>query len=150
MPVPKIDLDSLPSTNRTGYPAPLDRAVEGRWYRRLGPPAGLTDFNASHVTLEPGAWSSHRHVHDADDEMLVMLEGEAVLIEDEGRTLLRGGDVVAFPKGGSAHHLVNEGDSPCRFVAIGVEDTGGVRYPDVDLDLSGPSRGFCHKDGTPY
>ena len=29
-----------------------------------------------------GAWSSQRHVHNADDELLVMLEGEAVLIED--------------------------------------------------------------------
>ena len=35
--MPRIDLDSIERTNRTGYPAPFDRAVAGRWYRRLAP-----------------------------------------------------------------------------------------------------------------
>ena len=56
--MPKLDLDAIPQTNATGYPPPCDEEVQGRWYRRLAPPAGLTEFGASHVTLEPGAWSS--------------------------------------------------------------------------------------------
>ncbi len=90
--MPKIDLDRIEQTNRTGYPPPFDAAVSARWYRRLGPPSGLTDFGASHVVLKPGAWSSQRHWHDGEDEFLVMLSGEAVLVEDEGRTTLRPGD----------------------------------------------------------
>ncbi|HET8611825.1 MAG TPA: cupin domain-containing protein [Sphingomonas sp.] len=149
--MPKIDLDTIEATNRTGYPPPLDAPVKGRWNRRLGPAAGLTDMAASHCTLEPGAWSSQRHVHDSDDELLIMLEGEAVLIEDEGRTLLRPGDIAAFPKAGTAHHLVNESDRPCAFIAISPSAyAGGARYPDVDLHLDDATGGFTHKDGRVY
>ena len=62
--MPKIDLDSIEQVNRTGYPPPFDKDVSGRWYRRLAPTTGLTDFGASHVVLKPGAWSSQRHWHD--------------------------------------------------------------------------------------
>jgi uncharacterized cupin superfamily protein len=89
--MPKVDLESIEQVNRTGYPPPFDKDVEGRWYRRLAPATGLTDFAASHVTLKPGAWSSQRHWHDGEDEFLVMISGEAVLVEDDGRTVLRAG-----------------------------------------------------------
>ena len=84
------------------------------------PRTGLTDFGVSHVTLKPGAWSSQRHWHDGEDEFLVMLEGEAVLVEDDGRTILRPGDCAAWPKGSTnGHHLINESDRDCVFVVVG-------------------------------
>ncbi|PMX77366.1 transcriptional regulator, partial [Pseudomonas sp. MPR-R2A2] len=86
--MPKLDLDTIPQTNATGYPPPFDAPVAQRWYRRLAPVSGLKSFGASHVTLKPGAWSSQRHWHDDEDEMVVMLSGEAVLVEDGGETLL--------------------------------------------------------------
>lgn len=82
--MPNLDLEAIPQSNATGYPAPHDRAVAGRWWRRLAPAGGLTLMGASHVTLKPGAWSSQRHWHDDEDELLVMLSGEAVLVEDTG------------------------------------------------------------------
>ena len=86
--MPKLDLAAIPQTNATDYPAPFDEPVQGRWYRRLAPPSGLTRFGASHVTLRPGAWSSQRHWHHDVDELLVMIVGEAVLVEDDGDTVL--------------------------------------------------------------
>ena len=86
--MPKVDLEFIEQNNATGYPPPFDQEVEGRWKRRLGPSSGLTDFGVSQVTLKPGAWSSQRHWHDGEDEFLVMLTGEAVLVEDEGRSVL--------------------------------------------------------------
>ena len=97
--MPKIDLEAIEQTNRTGYPPPFDQAVAGRWVRRLSLASGVTDFGASHVVLKPGAWSSQRHWHDGEDEFLVMLSGEAVLVEDAGRTPLKAGDLAVFPKG---------------------------------------------------
>merc|ERR1711960_84949 len=112
--MPKLDLDAIPQTNATGYPAPFDRKVEGRWYRRLAPAAGLTHFGASHVVLKPGAWSSQRHWHDGEDELLVMLTGEAVLVEDDGETIVRPGDVLAWAAGvENGHHLVNRSAADC-------------------------------------
>jgi len=146
----KIDLDSIPQTNRTGYPSPFDKDVAGRWYRRLAPASGLTDFGVSHVVLKPGAWSSQRHWHNGEDEFLVMLEGEAVLVEDDGRTVLRAGDCAAWPKGGTnGHHLINESGEDCVFICVGGGINTGGGYSDIDLMFT-PDSTYVHKDGSPY
>jgi uncharacterized cupin superfamily protein len=148
--LPKLDLDTIPQTNATGYPPPFDEPVRGRWYRRLAPPAGITHFGASHVTLKPGAFSSQRHWHADEDELVVMLRGEAVLIEDDREALLRAGDVAAFAAGKrDGHHLHNRGDTDCVFVAIGAgpRQSGG-EYSDIDMRFT--PAGYEHKDGTPY
>ena len=118
--MPKLDLETIPQTNATGYPAIYADVVQGRWYRRLAPASGIADFGASHVVLQPGAWSSQRHWHQGEDELVVMLAGEAVLVDDSGETLMRAGDIAAFAKGdGNGHVLQNRSDGPCVFVAIG-------------------------------
>ncbi len=147
--MPKIDLDSIEQTNRTGYPPPFNREVAGRWYRRLAPATGLTEFGVSHVVLKPGAWSSQRHWHNGEDEFLVMIEGEAVLVEDEGRTVLRAGDCAAWPKASiNGHHLINESDRDCVFLCMSGGKNEGGGYSDIDMMWD--ERGFVHKDGTPY
>jgi uncharacterized cupin superfamily protein len=148
--MPKLDIDSIPQTNATGYPEPFDREVEGRWWRRLAPVAGLTHMGASHVVLKPGGWSSHRHWHEGEDELVVMLSGEAVLIEDDGETIMRPGDVAAWPAGvRNGHHLVNRTDQDCVFIAIGAGDrSSGGGYSDIDMTFG--EEGYFHKDGTPY
>jgi uncharacterized cupin superfamily protein len=54
--MPKLDLDAIEQTNRTGYPPPYAEPMARRLYRRLAPAAGLSDFGASHVVLEPAAF----------------------------------------------------------------------------------------------
>ena len=148
--MPKIDLDSIQQTNRTGYPSPFDKKVEGRWYRRLAPISGLTDFCASHVTLKPGAWSSQRHWHNGEDEFLVMLKGEAVLVEDTGRTILKPGDCAAWPKGSTnGHHLINEGGRDCIFVVVSGGTNEGGGYSDIDMIFT-PEGAYAKKDGSLY
>jgi len=149
--MPKLDLDAFPQTNATGYPSPWREEMGRRHYRRLGPPSGLEDFGISHVTLEPGGISSQRHWHEGEDEFVVMLEGEAVLVEEEGETVIRAGDCAAFPKGvANAHRLVNRSDSPCVFIAVGRSAATDCHYPDIDLHLDGAASRFTRKDGTPY
>jgi uncharacterized cupin superfamily protein len=148
--MPKVDLQAIEEVNRTGYPPPFDEDVAGRWYRRLAPPSGLTELGASYVRLEPGAWSSQRHWHNGEDELVVMLSGEAVLVEDDGETVMKPGDVAAWPKGNSnGHHLINRSDRPCTFVAIGAGENTGGGYSDVDL-IFNPDGSYAHRDGTPY
>jgi uncharacterized cupin superfamily protein len=148
--MPKVDLNAIPQVNRTGYPAPHDREVEGRFYRRLAPATGLTDFGVSHVTLKPGAWSSQRHWHDGEDEFLVMLDGEAVLAEDDGQTILRPGDCAAWPKGSTnGHHLRNESERDCVFIVVGGGTNTGGGYSDIDMMFTDDDR-YVRKDGTPY
>lgn len=147
--MPKLDLEAIPQSNATGYPDPFHKEMEGRWWRRLAPAGGLAEFGASHVVLKPGGWSAHRHWHDGEDEMVVMLSGEAVLVEDDGETVMRAGDVAAWPKGSTnGHHLRNESDEDCSYVAISAGARTGGGYSDIDMMFT--ETAFVHKDGTPY
>lgn len=157
--MPKLDLDAITQTNATGYPPPYDGPVQGRMYRRLAPATGMTQLRASHVVLKPGAWSSQRHWHRLIDEMLVMVSGEAVLVEDpgsgpgagDGEQVIRAGDVIVWPAGiENGHHLQNRSDEPCVFVVASAGDydlDGGV-YPDIDMVFD--PDGYARKDGTRY
>ncbi|HEX8639832.1 MAG TPA: cupin domain-containing protein [Allosphingosinicella sp.] len=148
--MPKLDLDAIEATNRTTYPQPFAADMGRRWFRRLAPAGGLADFGVSHVTLQPGGISSQRHWHDDVDEFVVILSGEAVLVEDEGETVLRAGDCAAWPKGAAnGHHLVNRSSSDCVFIAVGASD-GDCHYPDIDLHWDSAAGTYCRKDGTPY
>jgi uncharacterized cupin superfamily protein len=101
--------------------------------------------------LEPGAWSSQRHWHGEEDELLVMLAGEAVLVEDDGETVLRAGDVCAWPaKAENGHHLQNRTDEPCIYVAISAGDSerDWGEYPDIDMVFD--PEGYARRDGTRY
>jgi uncharacterized cupin superfamily protein len=149
--MPKLDLDSIAQVNTTGYPEPYDKAVAGRFVRRLRPAAGLTDLGAAHVVLKPGAWSSQRHWHGEEDEMVVILEGEAVLVEDAGETVMRPGDIAAWAKGvKDGHCLQNRSDADCVMLALSAGD-GSPDYGDYpDIDMQFTQAGFLHKDGTPY
>lgn len=149
--MPKLDLDSIEQTNRTGYPKPYAAAMTGRHFRRLGPEAGLTDFGVSHVVLEPGGISSQRHWHEGEDEFVVLLEGEAMLVEDQGETPMRAGDCAAFPKGiPNGHHLINRSARPCIFIVVGKPSETDCHYPAIDLHLDAKSGKFTRKDGKPY
>jgi uncharacterized cupin superfamily protein len=148
--MPKVELETVEPSNATGYPDPFHKPVAGRWWKRIAPLAGLTEMGASHVTLEPGAWSSQRHWHDTEDELVVMISGTAVLIEDGGETMLKPGDVAAWAKGSTnGHHMINRSDEPCTFIAIsaGEEGTGG--YSDIDMVWTADSR-YCRRDGSEY
>lgn len=148
--MPKLDIESIPQTNATGYPKSYAGEVAGRHYRRLAPPSGLTEFGASHVVLKPGAWSSQRHWHEGEDELVVMVSGEAVLVENDGRHVMKPGDVAAFPKGvANGHVLINESDSDCIFVAIGRPAASDCHYPDIDMHLFNGT-GFRKKDGSEF
>lgn len=149
--MPKIDLPAIEQTNRTGYPEPYASDMAGRWYRRIGDLAGFEDFGASHVVLKPGGISSQRHWHEDEDELVVMLEGEAVLVEDGSRVPMRPGNIAIFPKGAAnGHHLVNESDADCAFIAVGRKPAGVAHYPDIDLVWNGPESCYERKDGSPY
>ncbi|MGN6269387.1 MAG: cupin domain-containing protein [Sphingomonas sp.] len=148
--MPKIDIAAAPEKRGSDYPAPYDAPLAGRVVHRVSEGGGLNDFVANHVVLPPGCPSSQRHWHEGEDELLVVLAGEAVLIDDTGRHPMRAGEIAAFPKGdGNGHHLVNESDAECVLLAISLPEASRVHYPDIDLIWS-PEEGDLHRDGMPY
>ena len=148
--MPRIALETVEPSNATGYPDPFHKPVEGRWWKRIAPLAGLTEMGASHVTLEPGAWSSQRHWHHDEDELVVMISGSAVLVEDDGETEVRAGDVLAWPKGvRNGHQLINRSSEKCTFVAISAGPDGSGGYSDIDMMWTADGK-FRHRDGREY
>lgn len=53
---------------------------------RLAKTLSLTQFGVNHVQLEPGAWSSLRHWHAAEDEFVYVLEGTLTLFDQQRST----------------------------------------------------------------
>ena len=152
--MPKLDIEALPLDTKTNYPPPFDRVVHGRERRRLGNAAGLDQFGVNLTTLRPGAASALRHWHEKEDEFVYIIEGEPVLIEDGGETVLKAGDAAAFKaNSGDGHHLVNRTTREALFLEIGTRSKHErVEYPDVDLLVVRDDRGmrYTHKNGDPY
>lgn len=151
--MPKIDLDAAPRRDGTAYPPPYDQPCLRRRRTQLGNAAGLTQFGVNRLELEPGVWSSQRHWHSAEDEFVWVVEGEVVLIDDDGETVLKAGDCAGFPAGDkNGHHIVNRSDRLAVLLEVGSRrpDEDGVDYPDIDLTLHDGDRRYRHNDGTLY
>lgn len=149
----KIDLQTAPTRQGTTYPPPFDGPCRNRMRWRLGDAARLTQFGVNLLRLPPGAWSSQRHWHSAEDEFIYVLEGRVVLVTDRGEEMLSAGDCAGFPAGeADGHHLVNPGPAETVLLEIGSRARGrdSVSYPDIDLALPPGSANYVHKDGRPY
>jgi uncharacterized cupin superfamily protein len=130
-------------TGRLAEPQPRSIAptIRPEWFvgnreQQLARSLGITQFGVNHVVLEPGACSSLRHWHEAEDEFILVLEGELVLHDDNGEHRLSAGMCAAFPAGEpNAHHLCNKGNASARLLAIGTRHRGRevVHYPDDGL-----------------
>jgi len=152
--MPKIDIAKLRLYDGTDYPEPFRRVVAGRARKRLGDAAGLDQFGVNITTLKPGAASALRHWHHKEDELVYILEGEVVLIEDDGETVLKPGDAAGFKANvRNGHHLVNKGTHEAVYLEIGSRfKHERAEYPDVDLVAISDEQGerYTHKDGRPY
>jgi uncharacterized cupin superfamily protein len=149
----RIDITKLPIITGSGYPTPFDAPCAARARQRLGDAAGLTDFGVNLMRLPPGAWSSQRHWHTAEDEFVFIIDGEVVLVTDTGEELLRPGDCAGFKAGvKDGHHLQNRSDREAILLEVGSRrvavDEG--EYSDIDMRFQNNNGGYTHRDGKPY
>jgi len=151
--MPKIDIENAPTRFGTGYPPPYDEPCKDRRRWKLGDGAGLTQFGVNLLRLAPGCWSSQRHWHTAEDEFVWVVEGEVVLVTDEGEQTLRAGDCAGFPAGvANGHHIQNRSGAEAVLLEVGSRkpDEDGCDYPDIDLVLDKGAVEYRHRDGRPY
>ena len=120
----------------SSYPPPHEEKLKGRKSWPLTGQWGLTQFGVNRVELAPGGWSTNRHWHRRNDEMVVVISGELVLVTDEGEEVLRTGDCVGFKAGvENAHHLQNRSDGPAVYFDVGGRDAWDVSvFPDIGLE----------------
>jgi uncharacterized cupin superfamily protein len=152
--MPKIYIDKLETDAISGYPEPFRQRVLGRLRKRLGNAAGLAQFGVNLTTLKPGAASSQRHWHAAEDEFIYVLVGEVVLCEDDGEVVMRPGDAAGFKAGvANGHCLINRSDRDAVYLEVGSRaPRERAEYPDIDLRMERDEMGarYLHKSGEPY
>jgi len=152
--MPKLDLSKAPLRTGSIYPEPYASQMAGRSSLRLGELAGLTQYGVNIVTLEPGAVASLRHWHLNEDEFAMVLDGDLILVEDEGETAMGPGDCAAWKAGvANGHRFVNRSDRPARFLVVGTKaPSETATYTDVDMvaHIAGGKARFTYQDGSAW
>ena len=151
--MPKIDIDQAPTGHGTGYPDAFAAPCKPRRRWRLGDAIGLDQFGVNLLHLPAGAWSSQRHWHSAEDEFVWVVEGEVVLIEEGGETILRAGDCAGFKAGvADGHKIENRSKREAVLLEVGSRrpSDDACDYPDIDMILPTGADRYFHRDGTPY
>lgn len=148
--MPRVDVEAIAPKLASDYPEPFNAALAGREVRSVTKAGGIVDFNANHVVLPAGCQSSQRHWHEGEDELVVVLSGCAVLIDNAGERMMCAGDIATFPKNdGNGHVFINRSEEPCVLLAVSMPEASKVHYSDIDLIWT-PDGGEQHRDGTPY
>lgn len=98
----------------------LEIPPEGNRLENLTPEerkAHFAEIGAADAVAEGGASERHAFMHRTETvDYGIVLEGELVLIMDEGETTVRAGDIVI--QRGTNHGWANRSDKPCRIAFI--------------------------------
>jgi uncharacterized cupin superfamily protein len=113
-----------------------DQDRPGFSYRRarLARQAGARELGASLYEFPPGQATFPYHAHTANEELLVVIEGQPSLRTPSGWRELDRGDVVSFPAGPEgAHQVANRSPHAARVLVISTMVAPEVNlYPDSD------------------
>lgn len=153
-PIAILASEAAPRAKPSIYPEPFASRMAGREKRPLGDLFGLSNFGVNLTSLNPGAISALRHAHSQQDEFIYILQGNPVLLTDEGETQLAPGMCAGFKAGsGNGHQLLNRSTSIVLYLEVGDRTPGDTAsYPDDDLAaaLINGAWQFTHKDGSAY
>ena len=150
--MPKTAIPPLQTEAPIIHPV-LGCRLDGYDYSMIGEASDLTQFGEHTEVLHPGSTSSLRHWYETEDEMIYMLAGEVVLVE-EHETLFCKGHFACLPAGiPTAHCLEHRSDADAQYLTIGTHNpTDTAHYPDHNLvtHKDSAARHHCQSDGSPY
>jgi len=100
--------------------------------RLATPDTAASKMGASIDILAPGKRGCPYHLHHAQEEMFVVLEGEGSLRVAGELLAVKAGDVVFIPPGPDyPHQFINTSDAPMKYLSISTRDRPEVcEYPD--------------------
>ncbi|MGB2951792.1 MAG: cupin domain-containing protein [Gaiellaceae bacterium] len=106
---------------------------KAKWVR-VGRRLGAERLGGTVYELERGNAICPYHFHFEEEEMLIVLRGEATLRTPEGERRLSTGDCVLFKRGPEGAHLVrNDTEQPVRVLMLSASsDVEVCVYPDSD------------------
>jgi len=82
--------------------------------------------------VPPGQQTCPYHLHHAQEEMFIVLEGSGTLRVAGERLPIKAGDVMFLPAGPEyPHHLINTSDAPLKYLSISTRQYPELcEYPD--------------------
>ena len=110
-----------------------EERVGFHWDRiRLGRRLGGELLGASIYVLPKGQKSFPYHAHHANEELLLVLEGEVELRTPGGTEAMGRGDAILFQRGPEgAHQVTGVSDDPARFIMFStMVEPEVAEYPD--------------------
>ena len=121
---------------------------------RVGAQAGSEALGATLYELAPGGAVSPYHLHHANEELLIVLDGRPRLRTPKGTRTLEPGSVVAFPPGqDGAHRISNAGPEAARVLVCSTMRLPEVaEYPDTGtwLAMTGRAEGTRRPEGKVF
>jgi uncharacterized cupin superfamily protein len=146
----RIDPNQVIAVVGSQYPKPHDAPCLRRERKKLGDIAKLTQFGVNLLRLPPGVWSSQRHWHTDEDEFVFVVEGDVILVTDEGEEILRAGDCAGFKANDpNGHHLQNRSQRDAVVLEVGGRSkSDATTYSDIDMRIDPGSDRYTRKDGS--
>jgi uncharacterized cupin superfamily protein len=133
------DAPMTPLQREPHYDSAGARLARGTAARKLG---------ASVDVLQPGKRGCPYHLHHAQEEMFIVIEGEGTLRVAGEMLPLKTGDVVFIPAGPDyPHQIINSSTAPLKYLSISTMETPEIcEYPDSGKYLAEGSL----DSGTPF
>jgi uncharacterized cupin superfamily protein len=115
---------------------------------RLGTGTAATKLGASFDIVAPGKRSCPYHLHHAQEEMFIVIEGEGTLRIAGEHLPIRAGDVIFVPPGPDyPHQIINTSSAPLKYLSVSTRERPEIcEYPDSGKFLAmGIDDGRGHK-----
>ena len=131
-PASVANLDDVPTDEHQGQPSATSRGISAG-------PSDSERTGLTHYVVPPGMLMNPPHVHSAEEEIFVILEGSGTLqlypsLRSDGDELeefpIRAGCTIARPAGTRRAHGIRAGDDGLTVLAYGTRDPNDiVHYP---------------------
>ncbi|MEO6080140.1 MAG: cupin domain-containing protein [Steroidobacteraceae bacterium] len=121
-------------TRKPLYDSHTSRLARGTAARKLG---------ASYDILEPGKRGCPYHLHHAQEEMFVVLEGSGTLRVAGEHLPIKTGDVIFIPSGPDyPHQIINTSEVQLKYLSVSTRESPEIaEYPDSGKFLAYASDG---------
>jgi uncharacterized cupin superfamily protein len=104
------------------------------------------ELGAAIDIVPPGRRSCPYHLHYAEEEMFIVLEGEGTLRVADEMIPIHAGDIIDIPPGPEyPHQIINTSDAPLKYLSISTQKRPeACEYPDSGkyLVMTGDPRGL--------
>ena len=100
----------------------------------MGPKVGALKLGYNVTIVPPGKRAFPFHSHQANEEMVYVIEGTGEVRIGEAVYPIRPGDIVACPPGGkeTAHQVINTGTVELKYLAVSTKISPEIaEYPDT-------------------